>query len=220
MHDATFHRSIDVLQPPMAGAPTPGPVGPSQTSHDPSHGRRRENGPREWDARHGRVTYATRDLRPKLGSTRDSTQVLPSYAGTNNKSKVQNNEECSPTSSKELKTEFAQRIKQLTNTQKLHASTPALIQGLKWVANERAKLGESSTTKIIKNRGWNRRESVEEMFELLGSGSRPPARQRKNRNYMSGRRSIRYNTKIMTFIGCSKHYLAGNLSGPMLITNN
>ncbi|KZV41660.1 hypothetical protein F511_21521 [Dorcoceras hygrometricum] len=29
---------------------------------------------------------------------KDSTQVLPSYAGTNNKSKVQNNEECSPKS--------------------------------------------------------------------------------------------------------------------------
>ncbi|KZV38692.1 UDP-glucose:glycoprotein glucosyltransferase-like [Dorcoceras hygrometricum] len=89
---------------------------------------------------------------------------LASYAGTTNKSKAQNNEECSPTSSKELKTESAQRNKQFTNTQKLHASTPALIQGLKWVANERAKLGESSATKIVKKRGWNRWESAVESY--------------------------------------------------------
>ncbi|KZV20812.1 Chorismate mutase 1 [Dorcoceras hygrometricum] len=42
--------------------------------------------------------------------------------------------------------------------QQLRISTPALIQGSKWVANERAKLGESSATQIVKNRGWNRRE--------------------------------------------------------------
>ncbi|KZV46162.1 hypothetical protein F511_21775 [Dorcoceras hygrometricum] len=48
--------------------------------------------------------------------------------------------------------------------QQLHASTPALIQGPKWVANEIAKLGESSATKIVKNRGWNRQESAVESY--------------------------------------------------------
>ncbi|KZV27690.1 hypothetical protein F511_41319 [Dorcoceras hygrometricum] len=49
--------------------------------------------------------------------------------------------------------------------QQLQASTPALTQGLKWVANERAKLGELSATKIIKNRSWDRQKSTGEMFE-------------------------------------------------------
>ncbi|KZT75565.1 hypothetical protein F511_38738 [Dorcoceras hygrometricum] len=54
MHDATSHRSYDVLQPPMTGAPSigpPGPSGPSQTSNDPSHDRTRENDSREENAR-------------------------------------------------------------------------------------------------------------------------------------------------------------------------
>ncbi|KZV25619.1 hypothetical protein F511_08648 [Dorcoceras hygrometricum] len=50
--------------------------------------------------------------------------------------------------------------------QQLHASTPALIQGLKWVANERAKLGELSATKILKNKGWKRRESTVESYDM------------------------------------------------------
>ncbi|KZV41474.1 hypothetical protein F511_33180 [Dorcoceras hygrometricum] len=42
-----------------------------------------------------------------------------------------------------------------------------------------------------------------------GSGSRLPARQRKNK--MSGRRSIQFNKQqAMTFIGCLDDYLAGN----------
>ncbi|KZV40702.1 hypothetical protein F511_29219 [Dorcoceras hygrometricum] len=49
--------------------------------------------------------------------------------------------------------------------QQLHASTPALIQGSKWVTIERAKLGESSATKIVKNRGWKRRESAVESYD-------------------------------------------------------
>ncbi|KZV36999.1 hypothetical protein F511_25889 [Dorcoceras hygrometricum] len=48
--------------------------------------------------------------------------------------------------------------------QQPHASTPALIQGSKWVAIERAKLGESSATKIVKNRGWKRWESAVESY--------------------------------------------------------
>ncbi|KZV50736.1 hypothetical protein F511_09263 [Dorcoceras hygrometricum] len=106
----------------------------------------------------------TQSASRNMALNQDSTQVLPSYAGTTKKSKAQKNEECSPTSSKELKTESAQRNKQFTNTQKLHASTPALIQGLKWVANERANLGESSATKIVKNKGWKRRESAVESY--------------------------------------------------------
>ncbi|KZV27822.1 plasma membrane ATPase 1-like [Dorcoceras hygrometricum] len=44
----------------------------------------------------------------------------------------------------------------------LHVPPPALIQGSKWVANERAKQGGSSATKIVKNRGWMRWESAME----------------------------------------------------------
>ncbi|KZV36946.1 hypothetical protein F511_19117 [Dorcoceras hygrometricum] len=40
----------------------------------------------------------------------------------------------------------------------------ALIQGLKWVAIERSKLGEFNATRIIKNRGWKRRESAVESY--------------------------------------------------------
>ncbi|KZV53947.1 receptor-like protein kinase-like [Dorcoceras hygrometricum] len=40
----------------------------------------------------------------------------------------------------------------------------ALIQDLRWVAIERAKLGEFNATKIIKNRGWKRRESAVESY--------------------------------------------------------
>ncbi|KZV57170.1 putative RNA-dependent RNA polymerase 3-like [Dorcoceras hygrometricum] len=48
--------------------------------------------------------------------------------------------------------------------QKLRASTPALIQGSKLVAIERDKLGEFNATKIVKNRGWKRRESAVESY--------------------------------------------------------
>ncbi|KZV36963.1 hypothetical protein F511_20263 [Dorcoceras hygrometricum] len=57
-------------------------------------------------------------------------------------------------------TDFSKSFEQ----QQLHASTPALIQGSKWVKSERAKLGESSATKIVKNRGWKRRESAVESY--------------------------------------------------------
>ncbi|KZV24103.1 hypothetical protein F511_20233 [Dorcoceras hygrometricum] len=40
---------------------------------------------------------------------------------------------------------------------------PAQIQRLKRVANERAKQGEFSATKISKNRGWMRRETTVEI---------------------------------------------------------
>ncbi|KZV55681.1 hypothetical protein F511_24358 [Dorcoceras hygrometricum] len=40
----------------------------------------------------------------------------------------------------------------------------ALIQGLKWVEIERAKLEEFNATKIIKNRDWKRRESTVESY--------------------------------------------------------
>ncbi|KZV23872.1 hypothetical protein F511_30523 [Dorcoceras hygrometricum] len=45
--------------------------------------------------------------------------VLHFYAGINYKNRAQNDEECSPRSSKELKTEPAPLNQQLTNTQKL-----------------------------------------------------------------------------------------------------
>ncbi|KZV24498.1 hypothetical protein F511_21944 [Dorcoceras hygrometricum] len=48
--------------------------------------------------------------------------------------------------------------------QQLRASNPELIQGSKWVAIERAKLWEYNATKIIKNRGWKRRESAMESY--------------------------------------------------------
>ncbi|KZV38437.1 sorting nexin 2A-like [Dorcoceras hygrometricum] len=40
----------------------------------------------------------------------------------------------------------------------------ALIQDLRWVEIERAKLGEFNATNIIKNRGWRRRESAMESY--------------------------------------------------------
>ncbi|KZV20425.1 protein FAF-like, chloroplastic [Dorcoceras hygrometricum] len=43
----------------------------------------------------------------------------------------------------------------------------ALLQGLKWVAIERAKLGKSNATENFKNRGWNRREIKEERYHLF-----------------------------------------------------
>ncbi|KZV50400.1 phenolic glucoside malonyltransferase 1-like [Dorcoceras hygrometricum] len=46
--------------------------------------------------------------------------------------------------------------------QQLRVSTPALKQRLKWVADERAKQGESSATKVVKNRGWMRWNSAVE----------------------------------------------------------
>ncbi|KZV25266.1 hypothetical protein F511_39308 [Dorcoceras hygrometricum] len=51
-------------------------------------------------SKHGRTHDRRNQLSPSFVNARqkDSTQVLPSYAGTNNKSKVQNNEECSPKS--------------------------------------------------------------------------------------------------------------------------
>ncbi|KZV23248.1 hypothetical protein F511_17838 [Dorcoceras hygrometricum] len=43
------------------------------------------------------------------------------------------------------------------------------MQRLKWVANERAKQGESSATKISKNRGGMRRETVVENHDSQGT---------------------------------------------------
>ncbi|KZV26001.1 putative glycosyltransferase [Dorcoceras hygrometricum] len=45
----------------------------------------------------------------------------------------------------------------------LRVSTSSEIQLLKWVANERAKQGELSATKISKNEGWMRWKSREEL---------------------------------------------------------
>ncbi|KZT76635.1 hypothetical protein F511_46339 [Dorcoceras hygrometricum] len=60
----------------------------------------------------------------------------------------------------------------------------------------------------------NNIDQIRETLALIplfgGSGSDPPVRQRKNKNYRTGRRSIR---KIIlhstTFIGCLACYLAG-----------
>ncbi|KZV22028.1 hypothetical protein F511_39145 [Dorcoceras hygrometricum] len=46
--------------------------------------------------------------------------------------------------------------------QQLRVSTSSEIQLLKWVANERAKQGDFSATKISKNEGWMRWKSREE----------------------------------------------------------
>ncbi|KZV48697.1 hypothetical protein F511_16896 [Dorcoceras hygrometricum] len=60
--------------------------------------------------------------------------------------------------------------------QQLRVSTSSEIQLLKWVANERAKQGKSSATKISKNKGWMRRKSREEMSRTekeVGEGLNP-----------------------------------------------
>ncbi|KZV35766.1 hypothetical protein F511_33264 [Dorcoceras hygrometricum] len=77
-----------------------------------------------------------------VAPNQDSTQDLPSYAGE--------------THGKDFSKSFEH--------QQLRASTPALIQGSKWVEIERAKLGESNATKIVKNRGWKRRVSAVESY--------------------------------------------------------
>ncbi|KZV29005.1 hypothetical protein F511_03781 [Dorcoceras hygrometricum] len=94
----------------------------------------------------------------------DSTQVLPSYAGTNNKRKVQNNEECSPKSLNPQDKRTAQISPKASNSSNPTITDSALIQGQKWVAIDRAKLGEFNATKIIKNRGWKRQESAMESY--------------------------------------------------------
>ncbi|KZV36345.1 type I inositol 1,4,5-trisphosphate 5-phosphatase 2 [Dorcoceras hygrometricum] len=85
---------------------------------------------------------------------------LKSVQGTNNKSKVQNNEECSPKSLNPQEKHTAQISPKASNASNSTLPDLALIQGLKWVAIESSKLGEFNATKIIKNRGWKRREST------------------------------------------------------------
>ncbi|KZV28788.1 hypothetical protein F511_29918 [Dorcoceras hygrometricum] len=78
MHDATSNRSYDVIRPPMVKAtpagPPLGPVGASQTSHGPSHGRTRENDQREETARSrpsgSPSTTSTQDLDQPWHSSR------------------------------------------------------------------------------------------------------------------------------------------------------
>ncbi|KZV54046.1 hypothetical protein F511_17434 [Dorcoceras hygrometricum] len=84
--------------------------------------------------------------------------------GTNNKSKVQNNEECSPKSLNPQEKRTAQISPKASNASNSTLPDSALIQDLKWVEIERAKLGEFNAIKIIKNRGWKRRESAMESY--------------------------------------------------------
>ncbi|KZV45077.1 hypothetical protein F511_25017 [Dorcoceras hygrometricum] len=89
---------------------------------------------------------------------------LKSVQGTNNKIKVQNSEECSPKSLNPQDKRTAKISPKASNASNSTLPDSALIQGLKWVAIERAKLGEFNATKIIKNRGWKRRESAMESY--------------------------------------------------------
>ncbi|KZV43933.1 ferric reduction oxidase 2-like [Dorcoceras hygrometricum] len=89
---------------------------------------------------------------------------LKSVQGTNNKSKVQNNEECSPKSLNPQEKRTTQISQKASNASNSTLPDSTLIQGLKWVAIERGKLGEFNATKIIKNRGWKRRESAMESY--------------------------------------------------------
>ncbi|KZV20364.1 scopoletin glucosyltransferase [Dorcoceras hygrometricum] len=50
------------------------------------------------------------------------------------------------------------QISRHEDTRQLRVPPPALIQGSKRVSNERAKQGESSATKNVKSRSWNRRK--------------------------------------------------------------
>ncbi|KZV54100.1 hypothetical protein F511_28469 [Dorcoceras hygrometricum] len=67
-----------------------------------------------------------------------------------------------PTAHASSKT-LAQAFLKSFEVPQLRVSTSSEIQLLKWVANERAKQGELSATKISKNKGWMRWKSREEL---------------------------------------------------------
>ncbi|KZV42487.1 hypothetical protein F511_38091 [Dorcoceras hygrometricum] len=89
-------------------------------------------------------------------------QVLNIYEGINYKNRAQIYEKCSPKSLNPQEKHTAQISPTASNTNSFHSRAN---QGSKWVAIERAKLGESSATKIVKNRGWKRRESAVESYD-------------------------------------------------------
>ncbi|KZV50334.1 hypothetical protein F511_36785 [Dorcoceras hygrometricum] len=100
----------------------------------------------------------------KINKEQQRADELSLAMGTNNKSKVQNNEECSTKSLNPQEKRTAQIYPKASNASNSTLPDSALIQGLKWVAIERAKIGEFNATKIIKNRGWKQRESAMESY--------------------------------------------------------
>ncbi|KZV57319.1 hypothetical protein F511_24545 [Dorcoceras hygrometricum] len=111
-------------------------------------------------SKHGRTHGRRNQLSPGSKFTAAGFLELKSVQGTKNKSTVQNNEECSPKSLNPQEKCTAQISPKASNASNSKLPDSTLIQGLKWVAIERAKLGEFNATRIIKNRGWKRRESA------------------------------------------------------------
>ncbi|KZV50615.1 hypothetical protein F511_32174 [Dorcoceras hygrometricum] len=115
-------------------------------------------------SKHDRTHGRCNQLSPGSKFTAAGFLELKSVQGTNNKSRVQNNEECSPKSLDPQEKRTAQISPKASNASNSTLLDSALIQGLKWVAIKRAKLGEFNATKIVKNRGWKRRESAVESY--------------------------------------------------------
>ncbi|KZV56842.1 hypothetical protein F511_21407 [Dorcoceras hygrometricum] len=94
----------------------------------------------------------------------NSTLVIQVYAGLNYKNKAQNNKDAHPEVHASRRKTRHMFLPKTSNARNPTLPNSALIHGLKWVAIERAKLGEFNATKIIKNRGWQRRESAVESY--------------------------------------------------------
>ncbi|KZV56114.1 TMV resistance protein N-like [Dorcoceras hygrometricum] len=127
--------------------------------HDSSVGQSQRGTQSDFSKRHGNHTACGSRFLLALQFTAEGFLGLKSVTGINYKYKVQNDEECSPKSSKRLKAEAAQQNQQLTNTQKLSGYPHSLSMTSKLASIARANLKESSATKIVKNRGWKRREN-------------------------------------------------------------
>ncbi|KZV56651.1 GHMP kinase (ISS) [Dorcoceras hygrometricum] len=95
----------------------------------------------------------------------DTTQQSASHNVAPNqttKNRAQNTRNAHPKAHASRRT-HAQTFLKSFEVQQLRVSTSSAIQLLKWVANERAKQGKFSATKISKNKGWMRRKYREEM---------------------------------------------------------
>ncbi|KZV55846.1 hypothetical protein F511_18836 [Dorcoceras hygrometricum] len=91
--------------------------------------------------------------------------ILRSYTSTQaltTKNRAQTTRNAHPTAHASRRTREQTFLKSF-ELQQPRVSTTALKQRLKWVANERVKQGESSATKVFKNRGWMRWESAVEI---------------------------------------------------------
>ncbi|KZV36903.1 inactive poly [Dorcoceras hygrometricum] len=98
-----------------------------------------------------------------------SNQLSPGFVNARQKvlttrAKLKTTKEFSPKSLNPQEKRTAQISPKSSNASNSTLPDSALIQGLKWVAIERAKLGEFNSTRIIKNKGLKRRESAVESY--------------------------------------------------------